>query len=79
MGQPSLVAGSSEFGTYVGGGVSLYFSDELGNRNLITGLQINGGLKDITGVLGYQNTGHRLNWGAVIQQVPTSPGRSRPG
>ena len=70
VGQPSLIAGSSEFGSYVGGGVSLYFSDELGNRNLITGLQINGGLKDITGILGYQNTGHRLNWGAVIQQVP---------
>jgi WD40 repeat protein len=70
VGQPSLAAGSSEFGTYVGGGVSLYWSDELGNRNLITGLQVNGGLKDITGVVAYQNMGHRLNWGAVIQQVP---------
>ena len=70
VGQPSLLAGSNEFGTYVGGGISLFWSDELGNRNLITGLQVNGGLKDITGILGYQNTGHRLNWGAVIQQVP---------
>jgi hypothetical protein len=70
VGQPSLVAGSSEFGTYVGGGLSLYWSDELGNRNLITGLQVNGGLKDITGIVAYQNMGHRLNWGAVVQQVP---------
>jgi hypothetical protein len=70
VGQPSLLAGSGEFGTYVGGGISLNFSDQLGNRNLITGLQINGRVKDITGILGYQNTGHRLNWGAVIQQVP---------
>jgi Tol biopolymer transport system component len=70
VGQPSLAIGSSEFGTYVGGGLSLYWSDELGNRNLITGLQVNGGVKDITGVVAYQNMGHRLNWGAVIQQVP---------
>jgi hypothetical protein len=70
IGQPSLIAGSSQFGTYVGGGASLYWSDELGNRNLITGLQVNGGLKDITALLAYQNVSHRLNWAAVAQQVP---------
>ncbi|HSB53162.1 MAG TPA: BamA/TamA family outer membrane protein, partial [Gemmatimonadales bacterium] len=70
IGQPSLIAGSSQFGTYVGGGASLYFSDELGNHNLVTGLQVNGGLKDITALVGYQNLSHRLNYGAVIQQVP---------
>jgi Tol biopolymer transport system component len=70
VGQPSLVAGTSEFGTYVGGGLSLFWSDELGNHNMITALQVNGGLKDITGVVAYQNLTHRLNWGAVIEQVP---------
>ena len=70
IGQPSLLAGSDQFGTYIGGGASLYFSDLLGNRNLITGLQVNGGLKDITALLGYQNLGSRLNWGIAAQQVP---------
>ena len=70
IGQPSLIAGSSQFGTYVGGGASLYFSDELGNHNLVTGLQVNGGIKDITALLGYQNIERRLNWGLVAQQVP---------
>jgi WD40 repeat protein len=70
VGQPSLVAGTSDFGTYVGGGLSLFWSDELGNHNMITALQVNGGLKDITGVVAYQNLTHRLNWGAVIEQVP---------
>ena len=74
IGQPSLVAGSSEFGTYIGGGASLYFSDELGNHNLMTGLQINGGLKDLSAVLGYQNLAHRLNWGVIAQQVPYTTG-----
>ncbi len=70
VGQPSLIAGSSSFGTYVGGGASLYFSDLLGNHNLVTGVQVNGGLKDITALVAYQNLGRRLNWGAVAQQVP---------
>ncbi len=70
IGQPSLLAGSDQFGTYIGGGASLYFQDLLGNRNLITGLQVNGGFEDITAVLGYQNVGSRLNWGITAQQVP---------
>jgi len=75
IGQPTLLAGSSQFGTYVGGGASLYFSDELGNHNLVTGLQVNGGLKDVIAILGYQNLGRRLNYGAVIQQVPYLTGQ----
>ena len=70
IGQPSLVAGSNQFGTFVGGGAALYFSDMLGNRNLVTALQVNGGLKDVTAQVGYQNLSGRLNWGGVIQQVP---------
>jgi hypothetical protein len=72
VGQPSLFAGSDRFGAFVGGGASLYFSDMLGNRNLVTGLQVNGGLKDVTAVVGYQNLGSRLNWGITAQQVPPS-------
>ena len=46
--------GSRTFDTrYIGGGASLYFSDLLGNRNLVTGLQVNGGLEDITALVGY--------------------------
>jgi Tol biopolymer transport system component len=70
VGRPSLVAGSNQFGTFVGGGASLYFSDLLGNHNLVTALQVNGGIKDVTAVVGYQNLSRRLNWGATVQQVP---------
>jgi Tol biopolymer transport system component len=70
IGQPSLLVGSSQFGTYVGGGAALYFSDVLGNRNLTTALQVNGGLKDVTGLLAYYNLEHRLNWGIAAQQSP---------
>jgi hypothetical protein len=68
--QPSLALGSSQFGTFVGGGAELYFSDILGNHNLVTGLQVQGSLKDLNGLLGYQNLSHRLNWGVGVQQTP---------
>jgi hypothetical protein len=70
IGQPTLIAGTDQFGTYVGGGASLYFSDLLGNRNLVTGLQVNGSFKDISAVVGYQNVSRRLNWAVSLQQIP---------
>jgi hypothetical protein len=77
VGQPSLIAGSNQFGTFVGGGASLYFSDLLGNHNLVTALQVNGGIKDVTAVVGYQNLSRRLNWGGAVQQIPYVTGGYR--
>jgi hypothetical protein len=70
VGRPSLAVGSSRFGTYLGGGASLYFSDILGNHNLVTGLNVQGSLKDVNALVGYQNLSHRLNWGVMAQQTP---------
>jgi len=70
VGRPSLIAGSNQYGTFVGGGAALYFSDMLGNHNLVTALQVNGGLKDVTAAVQYQNLSRRLNWGGVVQQIP---------
>ena len=70
IGQPTLIAGADQFGTYIGGGAALYFSDLLGNRNLVTALQVQGSFKDISGVVGYQNVARRLNWGVTAQQIP---------
>ena len=68
--RPSLALGSSQFGTFVGGGASLYFSDILGNHNLVTGLQLQGSFKDLNGLLAYQNLSHRINWGVGVDQTP---------
>jgi Tol biopolymer transport system component len=72
FGQPSLVAGVDPLGTYVGGGIALFWSDVLGNHNLATALQIQSGngLTNISGLVGYMNSSHRLNWGGVVQQIP---------
>jgi hypothetical protein len=72
IGQPSIGAGFDPFGTYIGGGLSLFWSDMLGNHNLATGLSIQSGngATDISALLGYLNTTHRLYWGVILQQVP---------
>ena len=72
VGQPFLMGGVDRFGLQFGGGVSMYWSDMLGNHNLATMAQIqyDAGFTDFAGVLGYQNNKHRLNWGVVLQQIP---------
>ncbi len=72
IGQPYVAAGADRFGALLGGGASLYFSDMLGNRSLYTMLQVQsgGGFTDIAGLLGYQNTSRRWNWGVSVQQIP---------
>jgi Tol biopolymer transport system component len=70
VGTPSLLLGTSRFGTFIGGGASLYFSDLLGDHNLVTGLNVQGSLKDVNALVGYQNLKSRLNWGAIAQQTP---------
>lgn len=72
IGQPTLAAGYDSYGAHLGGGISFLWSDLLGNHNLglVTQAQIDGAFKDFAGQLGYINTSHRLNWGAVVQQIP---------
>jgi Tol biopolymer transport system component len=70
VGRPSLLVGSSQFGTYVGGGASLYFSDMLGNHNLVTGLNVQGSFRDVNALVAYTDLSHRLNWGVGAAQTP---------
>jgi Tol biopolymer transport system component len=72
VGQPYLMGGVDQYGTQIGGGLSLYWSDMLGNHNLVTMAQVqyDAGFTDIGAILGYQNNKHRLDWGAVLQQIP---------
>jgi len=74
IGQPHLAAGVDSWGAFVGGGASAFWSDMLGNHNLATILEVNGGLKDISAGVGYTNLSHQLNWGLVVQQVPLLSG-----
>lgn len=72
--QPQLAAGADRYGAFVAGGISLFFSDMLGNRNLGTVFNINTAYGNIarssTFVVGYENRRTRWNWNAEAGQYP---------
>jgi Tol biopolymer transport system component len=67
---PQVAVGSDPYGTYVGGGTALFWSDVLGEHSLATLLQVNGSLKDIAALVGYENRRSRWNWGGAVSQIP---------
>jgi Tol biopolymer transport system component len=69
---PTVAVGADRFGTFVGGGTALFWSDILGEHNLVTMLQVSGGFSDIAALVGYQNLRTRWNWGVLGAQVPIS-------
>jgi hypothetical protein len=71
IGQPSIgVTTGGPFGTAVGGGVSAYFGDMLGDQRVGVGLAASGEFKDIGGELFYVNAGQRWNWVAGLSHIP---------
>ncbi len=61
-------------GTYVSGGVSMLFSDMLGNHVVPVTVGVEGGAKDIAAQTMYINRTKRWNWGAVASHVPVRSG-----
>ena len=70
LGQPTFTAGVSEFGAHVGGSMSAFFSDMLGDRMLSVAGQVGGSLADFGGQLAYLSRKHRWNWAGVVEQLP---------
>lgn len=67
---PQLAIGVDRYGSYGGGGIAFYFSDMLGYHNVAAMAQVSSRLQDSAALAGYQNSNHRLNWGAVVQRIP---------
>jgi hypothetical protein len=70
IGQPTVTAGVSGWGSYVSGGMSAFFSDMLGDRMLGVSVQAGGTPSDIGGQLMYVNRQHRWNWAGSIEALP---------
>ncbi|MBI4408783.1 MAG: PD40 domain-containing protein, partial [Gemmatimonadetes bacterium] len=58
------------FGSALGGGISLFFSDMLGDHAVGGAVQANGGVEDIGGQAFYTYREHRWNWGGVVGHLP---------
>ncbi len=68
--QPSLAVAADRFGTYIGGGATLYWSDMLGDHNLVTMAQFQGRISDFAAATAYLNRKSRLSWAVGAQQIP---------
>jgi hypothetical protein len=68
--QPTISAGVGEFGGFVGGGMSAYFSDMLGDRLLGLSVQAGGSLADLGGEVAFVNRRRRWNWAVLGGQTP---------
>ncbi len=79
VGQPYLAVGASRFGTYLSGGVSMFWSDMLNNYDLATAIQANGRLQDIGGTVSFLNRKRRWNWGLAAQHIPYMTGSFNSG
>jgi Tol biopolymer transport system component len=77
---PTLMGGVSAYGTQLGGGTQLHFSDLLGHHELtVVGevITTNGSqdlLRNLTGLANYQNNRHRYSWGITAGQIPSVTG-----
>jgi WD40 repeat protein len=76
IGQPTLALGADRYGAAVAGGLAFYFSDMLGDQNLIAAVQFNTGIggnysfNDTAVQAQYVNLAHRWSWGILGGQVP---------
>ena len=70
VGVPRLGVAADRFGTAVSGAVATYWSDMLGNRQMMAAVQANGGIKDVGGQVQYVNRGSQLNWGTIAGHIP---------
>ncbi len=74
---PTVVAGMSNYGSFIGGGAGLYFADMLEFHQLMiaaqtdTTTQLSGSfLNNLAAIVGYENQRTRWNWGFSGGQVP---------
>jgi Tol biopolymer transport system component len=70
VGQPTVGVGADRFGAYAAGGLSLMWSDMLGEHQIGTTVQLTSRLQEIGGAVGYFNRTSRWNWGVVGEQTP---------
>jgi Tol biopolymer transport system component len=77
VGPPTVGVGVSEFGAGIAGGVSFYFSDMLGDNQIMAVAQANGTFRDMAAQVQYVNASRRWNWGVLGGHVPYLTGFTR--
>ena len=79
IGQSLGMSTSGSYGTYFGGGISMMFSDMLGDHIVAASANVNGGVEDIGGQIAYYNRKSRWNWGVFVDHLPLLSGSGQAG
>jgi hypothetical protein len=79
IGQSVGMSSSGAYGTYFGGGISMLFSDMLGDHIISASADVNGRVRDIGGQLAYYNRRSRWNWGVFGDHTPLLSGSAQAG
>lgn len=77
IGSSGVGIATSRFGTGMAGGVSMMFSDIIGDNQLFTTLAVNGEIYDFGGMVAYLNQKSRINWGGMVSHIPYTFARLR--
>ncbi len=70
IGSSGVGVATSRFGTGMSGGVSMMFSDIIGDNQLFTTLAVNGEIYDFGGMVAYLNQKSKINWGGSVSHIP---------
>ncbi|HKL09767.1 MAG TPA: basic secretory protein-like protein [Bacteroidales bacterium] len=70
IGSNGVGAGTSTYGTFISGGISMLFSDMLKYHQIYTMLNINGEVYDFGGQVAYINSKKRITWGGSFSHFP---------
>jgi WD40 repeat protein len=70
IGSSGVGVATSRFGTGMSGGVSMMFSDIIGDNQLFTTLAVNGEIYDFGGMVAYLNQKGKVNWGGSLSHIP---------
>jgi len=74
IGQTQIGVGADQFGAYAAGGISLLFSDMLGEQMVGATIQSTSRIQDTGASVMYLNRKSRWNWGAAVEHLPFSTG-----
>ncbi len=70
IGSSGVGVATSRFGTGMAGGVSMMFSDIIGDHQMFATLAVNGEIYDFGGMVAYLNQKGRINWGGSVSHIP---------
>lgn len=70
IGNSGVGVAANRFGTGIAGGVSMMFTDIIGDNQMFAALAVNGEIYDFGAQVGYMNQKNKFAWGGMASHIP---------